>query len=262
MQHLMPPASGLYDPRFEHDACGVSFVVDIKGRKSHDIVAMGIGALCSMEHRGATGAEVETGDGAGVLIQIPHRFLSEVVSFVLPAVGSYGVGIAFLPADKKLRDAAVVAVEQIIAEQNLDVLGWREVPVDPSCLGKSARDVMPAFSQIFIADKEGAREIDLDRKLFIARKRIEHELSTELQAYFPSLSSRTLIYKGMLTTPQLAMFFPDLTDTRVESAIALVHSRFSTNTFPSWPLAHPLPIYCPQRRDQHGAGQSQLDAHA
>ena len=239
MQHSMPPASGLYDPRFEHDACGVSFVVDIKGRKSHDIVAMGIGALCSMEHRGATGAEVETGDGAGVLIQIPHRFLSEVVSFVLPAVGSYGVGIAFLPADKKLRDAAVVAVEQIIAEQNLDVLGWREVPVDPSCLGKSARDVMPAFSQIFIADKEGAREIELDRKLFIARKRIEHELSTELQAYFPSLSSRTLIYKGMLTTPQLAMFFPDLTDTRVESAIALVHSRFSTNTFPSWPLAHP-----------------------
>ena len=110
MQHAMPPASGLYDPRFEHDACGVSFVVDIKGQKSHDIVAMGIGALCSMEHRGATGAEVETGDGAGVLIQIPHRFLSEVVGFVLPAEGSYGVGVAFLPADKKLRDAAVVAV--------------------------------------------------------------------------------------------------------------------------------------------------------
>ena len=239
MQHLMPPASGLYDPRFEHDACGVSFVVDIKGRKSHDIVAMGIGALCSMEHRGATGAEVETGDGAGVLIQIPHRFLSEVVGFVLPAEGSYGVGVALLPADKKLRDAAVVAVERIIGEQNLDVLGWREVPVDPSCIGKSARDVMPAFSQIFIADKKGAREIELDRKLFIARKRIEHELPTELQTYFPSLSSRTLIYKGMLTTPQLAMFFPDLTDTRIESAIALVHSRFSTNTFPSWPLAHP-----------------------
>ncbi|MEI7883607.1 MAG: glutamate synthase subunit alpha, partial [Actinomycetota bacterium] len=239
MQHAMPPASGLYDPRFEHDACGVSFVVDIKGRKSHDIVAMGIGALCSMEHRGATGAEVETGDGAGVLIQIPHRFLSEVVGFVLPAEGSYGVGVAFLPADKKLRDAAVVAVERIIAEQNLDVLGWREVPVDPSCLGKSARDVMPAFSQIFIADMDGAREIELDRKLFIARKRIEHELPTELQTYFPSLSCRTLIYKGMLTTPQLAMFFPDLTDARIESAIALVHSRFSTNTFPSWPLAHP-----------------------
>ncbi|TSA53127.1 MAG: glutamate synthase subunit alpha, partial [Actinobacteria bacterium] len=239
MQHLMPPASGLYDPRFEHDACGVSFVVDIKGRKSHAIVAMGIGALCSMEHRGATGAEVETGDGAGVLIQIPHRFLSEVAGFVLPAVGGYGVGIAFLPIDEKLRNDALHAIEQIINEENMDVLGWRDVPVDPSCLGKSARDVMPFFSQIFISDKTGAREIDLDRKLFIARKRIEHELPTEIQTYFPSLSSRTLIYKGMLTTPELAMFFPDLTDTRIESAIALVHSRFSTNTFPSWPLAHP-----------------------
>ncbi len=239
MQHSMPPASGLYDPRFEHDACGVSFVVDIKGRKSHDIVAMGIGALCSMEHRGATGAEVETGDGAGVLIQIPHRFLSDVVNFVLPNVGSYGVGIAFLPVGKKLRGQATSAIERIINEEDLEVLGWRDVPVDPSCLGKSARDVMPEFSQIFVSDKNGAREIDLDRKLFIARKRIEHELPTEIQTYFPSLSSRTLIYKGMLTTPELAQFFPDLIDSRIESAIALVHSRFSTNTFPSWPLAHP-----------------------
>ena len=239
MQHLLPPASGLYDPRFEHDACGVSFVVDIQGRRSHNIVSMGIGALCSMEHRGATGAEADTGDGAGVLIQIPHRFLSEVAGFPLPAMGGYGVGLAFLPTDEQHRANALRSISQIANEEQLEVLGWREVPVDPSSIGASAKAVMPYFAHVFIASKTGLTEIDLDRKLFIARKRIEHELSSDERTYFPSLSSRTLIYKGMLTTPQLASFFPELNDERVESSLALVHSRFSTNTFPSWPLAHP-----------------------
>lgn len=239
MLNETPRARGLYDPRFEHDACGVSFVVDIKGRPRHEIVSMGIGALCAMEHRGATGAEVETGDGAGILIQMPDRFLRAVTGCELPVQGRYGAGMAFLPTDAGHRNLAILAIERILTEEGLQTLGWRDVPVDPKCLGASARRVMPAFAQIFVGDRAGTAGIDLDRKLFIVRKRIEHELPAEQRTYFPSLSSRTLIYKGMLTTPELAAFFPDLTDERIESALVLVHSRFSTNTFPSWPLAHP-----------------------
>ena len=234
-----PQAIGLYDPRFEHDACGVSFVVDMHGRASHEIVSTGLGALCSMEHRGATGAETQTGDGAGILLQIPHKFFSAVTDFALPNVGSYGVGLAFLPQNEELASKARAQVELIVSEQKLRTLGWRSVPVDPSCLGASALRVMPTFMQFFVDDPSGAKLIDLDRRLFILRKRIEHELSDELKTYFPSLSSRTFIYKGMLTTPELQMFFTDLSDERIESALVLVHSRFSTNTFPSWPLAHP-----------------------
>jgi len=230
---------GLYDPRFEHDACGVSFVADIRGRRSRSIVSMGIGALCNMEHRGATGAEADTGDGAGILINVPDRFLRAVVPFELPAAGAYAVGIAFLPAEPNDAEKAETAIGVIMADEGLRVLGWRDVPTEPSCLGASARAVQPTFRQLFVADPEGTRDIDLDRKVYVARKRIEHELPSEQTTFFPSLSSRTLVYKGMLTTPQLARFFPDLGDERVESAIALVHSRFSTNTFPSWPLAHP-----------------------
>jgi glutamate synthase (NADPH/NADH) large chain len=235
----LPAQSGLYDPRFEHDACGVSFVANIHGLRSHDMVTLGVGALCNMEHRGATGAEAETGDGAGILIQVPHRFLAATAGFELPDAGAYAVGLAFLPANPLNAEKAQAAIDAIVADEQLRVLGWRDVPVEPSCLGASARAVMPSFRQLFIDDPAGAREIDLDRKVFIVRKRIEHELDPEQETFFPSLSSRTLIYKGMLTTPQLAVFFPDLVDERVESAIALVHSRFSTNTFPSWPLAHP-----------------------
>jgi len=235
-----PAPSGLYDPRFEHDACGVSFVANIKGAASHAIVALGVGALCNMEHRGATGAEADSGDGAGILIQVPDRFLRDVVPFALPAIGSYAVGLAFLPADPSDAEKAQSAIESMVAEEGLAVLGWREVPISPSCLGKTARSVMPSFQQLFVADDaDGSVGLQLDRKLFIVRKRIEHELPAEQSTYFPSLSSRTLIYKGMFTTPQLAEFFPDLADERIESALALVHSRFSTNTFPSWPLAHP-----------------------
>ncbi|MFM7650384.1 MAG: glutamate synthase subunit alpha, partial [Acidimicrobiaceae bacterium] len=209
------------------------------GRASHEIVSTGLGALCSMEHRGATGAETQTGDGAGILLQIPHKFFSAVTDFALPNVGSYGVGLAFLPQNEELASKARAQIELIVSEQKLRTLGWRSVPVEPSCLGASALRVMPTFMQLFVDDPSGAKLIDLDRKLFILRKRIEHELSDELKTYFPSLSSRTFIYKGMLTTPELQMFFTDLSDERIESALVLVHSRFSTNTFPSWPLAHP-----------------------
>jgi glutamate synthase (NADPH) large chain len=239
MHSDFPAPHGLYDPRFERDACGVSFVANIKGVRSRSIVSMGIGALCNMEHRGATGAEADTGDGAGILIQVPDRFLRAMVGFELPAAGAYAVGMAFLPASAPEAEKAVAAIESIVADEGLNVLGWREVPIRPDYLGASARAVMPGFAQLFIADPAGATGIDLDRKLFVARKRIEHELPAEQRTYFPSLSSRTLIYKGMFTTPQLALVFPDLEDQRMESAIALVHSRFSTNTFPSWPLAHP-----------------------
>jgi len=235
----LPTAHGLYDPRFEHDACGVSFVADIKGRASHDIVIRGLGALCNMEHRGATGAEADTGDGAGVLLQIPDRFLRGVVNFELPVVGSYVVGMAFLPSDVAVAAQAQSAIEAIARAEGLTVLGWRDVPTDPTTLGAGARAVMPTFRQLFLSDPNGASGIDLDRKVFVTRKRVEHDLPTEQKTYFPSLSCRTIIYKGMFTTPQLGAFYPDLADERVESALALVHSRFSTNTFPSWPLAHP-----------------------
>jgi glutamate synthase (NADPH/NADH) large chain len=239
----LPAPRGLYDPRFEHDACGVSFVADISGRRGRRIVELGIGALCNMEHRGATGAEANTGDGAGILLQVPDEFLRAEVQassgVVLPAAGAYAVGLAFLPADAEHALKAKSSIEAIIADEGLAVLAWRDVPVRPDSLGASARSVMPSFEQVFVADPAGAVGIDLDRKLFVARKRIEHELAAEQRTYFPSLSARTLVYKGMLTTPQLAEFFPDLLDERVVSALALVHSRFSTNTFPSWPLAHP-----------------------
>ncbi|HSB85169.1 MAG TPA: glutamate synthase central domain-containing protein, partial [Ilumatobacteraceae bacterium] len=235
----LPAPTGLYDPRFEHDACGVSFVAKMSGEPSRSIVSMALGALCNLEHRGATGAEAETGDGAGLLVQVPDRFLRAVAGFDLPPVGAYAVGLAFLPTDTTDAEKAQEAVATIVADEGLSVVGWRVVPVNPDCLGASARAVMPQFQQLFITDPTGSTGIDLDRKMFIVRKRVEHELPPEQQTYFPSLSSRTLIYKGMLTTPQLAVFFPDLGDERLESGLALVHSRFSTNTFPTWPLAHP-----------------------
>ncbi|MCX6517446.1 MAG: glutamate synthase large subunit [Actinobacteria bacterium] len=235
----LPIAHGLYDPRFEHDACGVSFVANIKGVRSREIVTLGITALCNMEHRGATGAEADTGDGAGILIQVPDAFLRAVAGFELPAMGKYAVGIAFLPADPVCTATAIETVERIVVEEGLRPLGWRVVPSNPDCLGASARAVMPAIQQFFLDDPAGAEGIDLDRKIFVARKRIERELVGDMRTYFSSLSARTLVYKGMFTTPELGDFFPDLWDDRMESSLALVHSRFSTNTFPSWPLAHP-----------------------
>ena len=235
--HAFPPPQGLYDPRHEHDACGVAFVATLTGVASHDIVASALTALRNLEHRGAAGAEPTSGDGAGILMQVPDAFLRDVVDFELPTHGSYAVGTAFLPGDDEQVTKTRRRIEEIAAEEGLAVLGWRDVPVTPDILGATARGVMPAFSQLFVAGA-GSRVagMALERLAFCLRKRAEHETD----AYFPSLSSRTLAYKGMLTTDQLDNFFPDLTDERIASALAVVHSRFSTNTFPSWPLAHPF----------------------
>jgi glutamate synthase (NADPH) large chain len=248
-----PCAQGLYRPGAEHDACGVAMVVDSRGRRSHSIVVDALTALANLEHRGAAGAEPNSGDGAGILVQVPDRLLRAVVDFELPGPdpsgsGSYAVGLAFLPVEDDQRAKAVELIERIAAEEQLRVLGWRELPVYPDTaeVGPSALACMPRFAQLFVAAEPRdaalpATGIALDRLAFCLRKRAE--LATAnlgCGTYFASLSSRTLVYKGMLTTDQVPRFFGDLTDERLESAIALVHSRFSTNTFPSWPLAHPF----------------------
>ena len=236
--NALPATQGLYDPAFEHDACGVAFVVDMHGRKSHAMVKRGLDSLCNLDHRGATGAEDNVGDGAGILTQIPDGFLREVCDFDLPEAGSYAVGIAFLPKDAAAADKAADAIAKLVDSEGLQLLGWREVPIDDSMIGRFAQDAQPTFRQLFVAGgpDQALSGLDLERRSFVLRKRIEHEVEG---VYFPSLSARTIVYKGMLTTPQLQEFFPDLTDERYTSALALVHSRFSTNTFPSWPLAHP-----------------------
>ena len=242
----MPRSVGLYNPAFEHDACGVAMVVDIHGRRSRDIVDKAITALLNLEHRGAAGAEPHSGDGAGIMLQVPDSFLRAVVDFELPAEGSYATGIAFLPQSARDAATACEAVAKIVEAEGLDVLGWREVPTDDSSLGALSRDAMPTFRQLFIG---GASGLELERRAYVIRKRAEHELGSKgpgqdgpgrETVYFPSLSGRTFIYKGMLTTPQLKAFYLDLQDERLESALGIVHSRFSTNTFPSWPLAHPF----------------------
>ncbi len=246
MTQAVRPASGLYDPVYEHDACGVAMVVDVHGRRSRDIVDKAITALINLEHRGAAGAEPNSGDGAGIMLQVPDKFFRAVCDFELPEEGSYATGMAFLPQSTRDAKLAVEGVEKIVEAEGLTVLGWREVPTDESSLGALARDAMPTFKQLFIG---GASGMDLERKAYVIRKRAEHELGTKgpgqdgpgrETVYFPSLSGRTFIYKGMLTTPQLKAFYPDLQDARMESALGIVHSRFSTNTFPSWPLAHPF----------------------
>jgi glutamate synthase (NADPH/NADH) large chain len=234
-QQATPSAQGLYDGTAEHDACGVAWVATLTGKPSHDIVAKAILALENLEHRGASGSEPDSGDGAGILIQIPDAFLRAEVSFALPPLGHYAVGIAFLPADEAADAAAREHIAALAQGERLEVLGWRELPTNQSGIGKTAIGVMPRFAQLFVKAKNNAQGMDLERMAFALRKRAEHEVAV----YFPSLSARTLIYKGMLTTAQVKSFFPDLVDERVTSAIALVHSRFSTNTFPSWPLAHP-----------------------
>ncbi|WP_158842967.1 glutamate synthase large subunit [Saccharothrix deserti] len=239
----IPSPQGLYDPAAERDACGVAMVADIKGRRSHDIVVDALTALANLEHRGAAGAEPTSGDGAGILLQLPDAFLRDVLDFELPEPGAYAAGIAFLPADPEDRAKAVELAERVATEEGLEVLGWRDVPTAPdhADVGPTARSVMPHFAMLLVKSETGRQGIELDRLTFALRKRVEHEsAAADVGTYFPSLSSRTIVYKGMLTTGQLPAFFPDLRDERLASAIALVHSRFSTNTFPSWPLAHPF----------------------
>ena len=234
-----PAAQGLYDPANEHDACGVAFIVDIAGRPSHDLLQQGLTALRNLEHRGASGSEPDSGDGAGILTQLPDAFYRAVAPAVLPEAGAYVVGTAFLPTNARAAVDAQLAIERIAALEGLAVLCWRDLPVDPAGagVGRTAASVMPVFRQLFLAAAPGTELTPdaLERRAYVTRKRAEHETGT----YFPSLSSRTVVYKGMLTTGQLEPFFPDLSDERYVSALALVHSRFSTNTFPSWPLAHP-----------------------
>ncbi|MGB3258168.1 MAG: glutamate synthase large subunit [Ornithinimicrobium sp.] len=225
-------AEGLYDGTHEHDACGVAFVATLRGTPGHDIVEHALTALHNLDHRGAVGAEPDSGDGAGILTQIPDEFFRSVLDIELPAVGRYAAGILFVPRDEP---DAQSAVEEIVREQGLTVLAWRDVPVESGGLGNLASSVMPDMKQLFVAGPDGESGLELERRVWMARKRVERHTST----YPVSLSSRTITYKGMLTTDQLPTFFPDLRDERFTSTLAVVHSRFSTNTFPSWPLAHP-----------------------
>ncbi|HEY6186893.1 MAG TPA: glutamate synthase large subunit [Pyrinomonadaceae bacterium] len=248
MTHSFPPKKqGLYDPRHEHDACGVGFVVDIAGRKSHEIVRQAVEVLLNLEHRGACGCEKNTGDGAGILLQLPHQFFAregQRLGIELPPAGLYGVGMVFLPRDVESREQCEHLFEEIVREEGQRVLGWRTVPTEDSMIGPTAKASEPFVRQIFIGRGMAATdELAFERKLYVIRKRVskgaKRGIHERRMFYIPSLSSRTIIYKGMLTTGQLTAFYPDLCDERVVSALALVHSRFSTNTFPSWARAHP-----------------------
>ncbi len=227
---------GLYDPAFEHDACGVAFVARLTGVAGHDIVAQGLEALRNLDHRGATGADEAAGDGAGLLRQVPDAFLREACSFDLPEAGAYAVGMAFLPLDEEARDIARITIEKIAVEERLKVLGWRDVPVETDSLSPISLNAMPHMAQLVVSSRGGESGLELDRLVYVLRKRAQNEAGV----YFSSLSSRTIVYKGMLTTDQLEKVYPELHDERLTSALALVHSRFSTNTFPAWELSHPF----------------------
>src|SRR6185312_13558102 len=208
----LPGPFGLYQPGFEHDACGVAFVVDMHGRRSHEVVQQGLVALCNLEHRGVTGTDANTGDGAGILIQMPDTFLRAYFGDGLPAEGDYGAGLAFLPREGT--PDVVRSVEKVVEDEGMVVLGWREVPFDDSMIGPTARSVQPLFRQLVVGPGAGPARTDTERQVFMLRKRLEREVP---EAYFPSLSTRTLVYKGMLTAPQLLPFFPDLSDPRLDS---------------------------------------------
>src|SRR6218665_1950574 len=237
---LVPAAQGLYDPAAEKDACGLAMVATLRGTAGHDIIQAALDALRNLEHRGAIGSDAGTGDGAGIITQIPDEFFRMVSGLTLPPRGEYAVGNAFLPVDPTARSAVKRAINRLAAEEGLRVIGWREVRVRPEELGSLARAAMPAVQQVFVTASEASAQpiagIALDRLAFRLRKRPQREL----ELYFPSLSCRTIVYKGMVTTLQLEPFYPDLSDERYVSKLALVHSRYSTNTFPSWPLAHPF----------------------
>src|SRR5579863_8265253 len=243
----LPPAQGLYNPACEHDACGIGFVASISGKKSHDIIRKGIQVLLNLAHRGACGCDPETGDGAGVLIQIPHKFFArecEKLGFALPKAGSYGVGMIFLPVEKHPRLQCEGILERIVKEEGLALLGWRDTPVYASAIGRVARASQPYIQQIFVRCASGMDEETFERKLYVVRKRAENEVRASgiedaETFYIPSLSCRTIVYKGLLLATQITIFYRELSDPDVVSALCLVHQRFSTNTFPSWQRAHP-----------------------
>src|SRR4051812_23015820 len=248
-----PQAQGLYDPAHEHDACGVGFIVDLKNRKSHDLVLKALQILHNLEHRGACGCEANTGDGAGILLQTPHSFLTRVAreaNVKLPAQGEYGVAIMFLPQDPVDRTRCEKIFERIVRDEGQKVLGWRTVPVENDHIGPTARAAEPMIRQLFIGKISGLPAdqphdpLGFERKLYVIRKLVENEvhrsnIPQKDMFYVPSCSCRTIVYKGMLNADQVLPYYPDLRDPEMETALALVHSRFSTNTFPSWPRAHP-----------------------
>ncbi|MEI7534161.1 MAG: glutamate synthase subunit alpha, partial [Verrucomicrobiae bacterium] len=244
-----PPKQGLYDPQFEHDACGLGFVVNMKGHKSHQLVSDALQILVNLDHRGACGCEANTGDGAGILIQVPHDFFvteAARLGFKLPAVGQYGVGQVFLPKNPAEREAIKNEFAKIISAEGQTLLGWREVPVNNSSLGKTAVSAEPFMAQVFVGRSAVIKdEAAFERKLYVIRKvaeqtiRYGYTIAGGKWFYVSSLSARTLTYKGMLMSEQVEKYYDDLRNPAVTTAIALVHSRFSTNTFPSWDRAHP-----------------------
>ena len=246
MTGALPPKQGLYDPANEHDACGVGFVAHIKGEKSHKIVQHGLTILERLHHRGAVGADPRAGDGAGLLLQMPDAFFRKSVSFELPAEGEYAVGMVFLPQADASREAAEKTIEELVAAEGQTLLGWRDVPVDNSGLGYSVLPTEPVIRQVFIQRGSNCADQNaFERKLFVIRKQIENKVrDAKLEGgdafYFTSLSSRTVVYKGMLLSDQVGEYYKDLSDESMTSALALVHQRFSTNTFPTWDLAHPF----------------------
>jgi len=245
----LPEAQGLYDPANEHDACGVGFVCNIKNVKSRHIVEQGLELLVRLTHRGAVGADPRAGDGAGILVQIPDAFFRTNVGFDLPPAGSYGVGMVFLPQDSASRQEMQATIERHLAEGGQQVLGWRDVPVDNAMLGESVIPTEPVIKQVFVACGENCPDQDaFERKLFVVRKRMDNAIRAaghgKTAYYVVSMSSRTIVYKGMLLADQVAGYYRDLNDPRFESALALVHQRFSTNTFPTWDLAHPFRMIC------------------
>ncbi len=244
----IPPKQGLYDPKFEHDACGIGFVVNIKGEKSHTIVEQGLIILQNLDHRGACGSEENTGDGAGILLQTPHTFFQQATAplgFTLPEPGAYGVGMLFLPPEPDARRACEQRLETIVQEEGQRVLGWRDVPTDNTLLGNTSKSCEPVIRQIFIGRSDALDDaMAFERKLYVIRRRAENAIRYGGVAggeffYIPSMSYKTIIYKGMLTPLQVGAFYPELSDPAMESALAIVHSRFSTNTFPSWERSHP-----------------------
>jgi glutamate synthase domain-containing protein 2/glutamate synthase domain-containing protein 1/glutamate synthase domain-containing protein 3 len=238
-----PEAAGLYDPNFEHDNCGIGAVADLTGAQKHETVTRALTVLDHLEHRGASGAEIDTGDGAGLLCQIPDEFFRGVLDFELPPAGDYAVGVMFLPRDDESRRSELEAlVERTIAAEGQALLGWRDVPVDHSVPGQSSSEVEPTIRQVFVGKQLEGDQDAFERRVYVIRRVIEREAGEDLA--IPSFSSKTIVYKGMLTSPQLPRYYADLGDERFKTAIALVHSRFSTNTFPSWELAHPYRIIC------------------
>jgi glutamate synthase domain-containing protein 2/glutamate synthase domain-containing protein 1/glutamate synthase domain-containing protein 3 len=250
--HGLPAPAGLYDPRHERDACGIGFVVNIHGDRSHDIISKGIQILINLTHRGACGCDPETGDGAGVLIQIPHEFFAREclkLGFSLPARHEYGAGFVFLPVEPQQRLLCEGIIERIVREEGLTLLGWRDTPLDGNAIGRVARVSQPYIEQIFIGRAAGMSDDELERKLFVVRKRAEREIvESDIRDkaffYVPSLSCRTIVYKGLLLASQITRFYGDLSDPDCLSALCLVHQRFSTNTFPTWQLAHPFRYIC------------------